>query len=88
MQKAFANQSIDNREIKDTKTIDNRVAGIHIKLVEQLKDETYEISYTHKIVGKFSEAEIYKVSEYCVRKAQKPGHAFIAIFEKKLRQAL
>lgn len=90
MQKAFANPQsiIDDREIKDTKTIDNRVTGIHIKLVEQLRDETYEIGYTYKIVGKFSEDEIYKVSDYCVRKARNPGHAFVAIFEKKLRQAL
>lgn len=87
MQKAFTSQSmIDNRETKDIKTIDNRVKGIHLKLVDQLKDSTYEIGYTHKIARKFSDFEIYKVSDYCVRKANNPGRAFIAIFEKKLRQ--
>jgi len=88
MQKAVTTQSsIDYREINEANksSIDNRVKGIHSKLQQQLRDESYELGYTYKIMKKFSENEIYQVSEYCTRKANNPGRAFVAIFEKKLR---
>lgn len=79
---------IDNREIKEIKqsSIDNRVKGIHAKLCSLLHDDNYNLGHTSKIVGRFSEAEIYQVADYCVRKANHPGKAFVALFEKKLAQ--
>ena len=88
MEKAITTQSsIEYRENKvlNKSSIDNRVKGIHNKLQQELKDDSYELGYTYKIAKKFSDFEIFKVSEYCSRKANNPGRAFVAIFEKKLR---
>jgi len=85
MEKLITPQSsIDRLNGNNKSSLDNRVKGLHLKLQEQLKDTTYELGYTYKIAKKFSDYEIYKVSDYCVRKARTPGRAFVSIFEKKL----
>lgn len=88
MQQIGAVQSIiDTRGSKasNQSIIDNRVASMHQKLTDMLHDTTYDIGYTFKIAKRFSEADIYGVAEYCARKANKPGRAFVSIMEKKLR---
>lgn len=67
--------------------LDTRVQGLHISLRGRLNDDNYDIAHTYKIAKLFSDAEIYKVAEYCQRKADKPGRAFVTIFKKKLNNA-
>ena len=85
--KAVTTQSsIEYRETKEINqsSIDNRVRKLHSELCERLKDDNYELGHTYKI-AKFSDFEIYKLADWCVRKAHTPGKAFVSIFEKKLR---
>lgn len=64
--------------------IDNRVRGLHDTLIKMLDDSSYDIGYTYKIAKKLSDYDIVKVAEYCQRKANNPGKAFISICEKKI----
>jgi hypothetical protein len=68
---------IDSRSSKEFKqsSIDNRVKS------------NYDIGHTYKI-SKFSEKEIYDLAEWCARKANTPGKAFVSIFEKKLARGV
>lgn len=66
--------------------IDNRVKGLHTKLCSMLNDSDYNIGHTYKIAKRFSDYDIYNVADYCSRKANRPGRAFVAIFQKKLNQ--
>lgn len=77
---------IDYRETKEAKQsiIDNRVKGLHSRLVIQLKDESYGIGHTYMIAKKFSDYDIVTAAEYCARKARTPAAAFIALFSKKM----
>jgi len=88
MEKAFTTQSI-TREKQSFKQSSNRLTPkmkvIHSELVKMLGDTNYSVGHTFKIADLFSESEIYQVAEYCTRKANHPGRAFVAIFEKKLR---
>jgi hypothetical protein len=80
---------IDSRSSKEFKqsSIDNRVKSIHEQLCKQLRDSNYDIGHTYKI-SKFSEKEIYDLAEWCARKANTPGKAFVSIFEKKLARGV
>jgi len=90
LQKAVTLESIiEYRETKEANeikqsSIDNRVRKLHSDLCERLKDDNYELGHTYKI-AKFSDFEIYKLADWCARKANTPGKAFVSIFEKKLR---
>ena len=66
--------------------IDTRVKSLHTQLSKQLRDPNYDqgLGYTHKIAKRFSDYEILSAADYCTRKANHPGKAFIALFEKKL----
>lgn len=85
MQKAFTSQSSLER-LKETKqsSLDNRVKSLHLKLIERLNDTQYDIGHTYKIARLFSDYEIVSVADYCIRKANHPGRAFVALFEKKI----
>jgi hypothetical protein len=85
MDKAFASQSsLERLKAINNSSIDNRVRGLHIRLVDQLRDGQYDIGHTYKIAKRFSDHEIVSAAEYCVRKATHPGKAFVALFEKKM----
>lgn len=93
MQKAFTSQSRFERlnEIKNSNLdIDSRVKSLHLRLTEQLKDPNYDqgLGYTYKIAKKFSDYDILSAAEYCARKANHPGKAFISLLEKKLLNRL
>ena len=89
MERAMTTQSsIEYRETKaiNKSSIDNRVKKLHSELCERLKDDTYELGHTYKI-AKFSDYDIFQLADWCARKANTPGKAFVSIFEKKLRSA-
>lgn len=87
MERILTSQSRFER-LKEAKhsNLDNRVKSLHLRLTEQLKDPNYDqgLGYTYKIATRFSDYEIISAAEYCVRKANHPGRAFVSLFEKKL----
>ena len=86
--KDLVNSSLESRGTKGSKnsSIEPRVERTKEKLRSMLKDDSYDKQggYTHILLKSFSEAEIYDVADYCTRKANSPGRAFVAIFQKKL----
>ena len=89
MEKALTSQSsIERLKEINNSSLDNRVKSLHTRLVEQLRDPNYdkELGYTYKIARAFSDFEIVSAADYCVRKANHPGRAFVSLLEKKLMQ--
>lgn len=80
-------QSI-TKEVK-LSTIDNRletrVQTLHFQLQDMLNDTAYDIAHTYKIAKYFDDVDIYQVAEYCRRKANMPGRAFVTIMSKKMQ---
>lgn len=76
-------ESRGNKEFKYS-SIDNRVRGLHTRLVEMLKDPNYDIGHAYLIAKQFSDFDILSAADYCVRKANHPGKAFVGLFAKKM----
>ena len=88
MERAITPQSRFERlkHLNSNLEINTRVKSLHLRLTEQLGDPKYDqgLGYTTKIAQVFSDYEILSAADYCVRKANHPGKAFVALFEKKL----
>lgn len=81
--KALKNSSLDYSSNK----LDSRAKMLHLRLLAILRDDKYDLGHVYKLIRstlKFSDYEILSAAEYCARKANNPGRAFVGLFEKKM----
>ena len=79
------NKNIDNREsiskVANSSIIDNYTTKLRLIL----RDESLDRRFVAKIIQNLSEADINDFADYCVRKANKPGRAFVALCTKTMQ---
>lgn len=78
-------RNIDNRKSIGFRASKSIIDNYTTKLRLILNDPTLHPGFVAKIVQNLSEADINDFADYCVRKADNPGRAFVGLCEKTMK---